>query len=398
VAVFLLATADLARESRLAGLHVDEPRMLNRGFMAGRLYREYVTTGVASDEWLSEVWQPRKPPLGNVIVAAGLWLDGAIPPAAPYQYDWLHDERWNAEHGQVPAPEVLRAGRRLVPFFGGAAVAAIFFLAADAAGIPAGLVAAALFHWNPVVRTYGTRALADVPMMAFALWALWHLANRVATGWTRAPGVLLVRAAMLGVLVGLASAIKQNGALMVCVAAATFAAWVVVRRGTGLGRAALALAAVLATSYGLYVAVNPVLYSAPITLSLAQVQAWNLKFMGHAKVRPESALPGLATRANAVVRVVAGNRFATLPFPWLTGILVLGGLVALVVRARQAGAWSVPAVLLVWAGVSVAVVTCWIPLDWDRYYLPVIAVTSVLAGAALAPLTPQASRAQRKPT
>ena len=398
MAVFLLATVDLAREGRVAGLHVDEPRMLNRGFMAGRLYREYVTTGVASNAWLSEVWQPRKPPLGNVIVAAGLWLDGATPPAAPYEYDWLHDERWNAERGQVPTPEVLQAGRRFVPLFAGAAVAAIFLLTAAAAGMPAGLVAAALFHWNPVVRLYGTRALADLPMMAFALWALWHLANRVGPAWRRAPSVLAVRAAMLGGLAGVASAIKQNGALMICVAAATFAAWAVARRGTGIGRAALALAVVLATSYGLYVAVNPVLYSAPITLSLAQVKAWNLKFMGHAKARPESALPSFAARVTGVGRVIAGNRFATLPLPWLTGMLALGGLVALVLRARQAGAWSVPAVLLVWAVVSVAVVTGWIPLDWDRYYLPVIAVVSVLAGAAIAPLGHQASRAQRKPT
>lgn len=398
LAVFLLSTGDLYRQSRVVGLHVDEPRMLNRGFMAGRLYREYVTTGVASDEWLSEIWQPRKPPLGNLIIGAGLWLGGATPPATPYEYDWLKDERWNAARGQVPAPEVLYAGRRLVPAFAGAAAVAIFSLTSMAAGIPAGLAAAALFHWNPVVETYGARALADLPMVAFALLALWYLACRVAAGWTAALRAVIPRAAMLGFLIGVASAIKQNGAVMACVAVATFGVWAAASHGRELTRALLVSAVVLVVSYGVYVAVNPILYSAPVTLSLAQVKAWNLKFVGHATARPESALRDLPARVLAVAWVMAGNRFATLPFPWLTGVLAGIGVVALGVRARAAGPWSGPCVLLLWSVVTVGVIAAWIPLDWDRYYLPVIAVASVLAGAALAPLGSQASRAQRKPT
>jgi hypothetical protein len=32
--------------------------------------------------------------------------------------------------------------------------------------------------------------------------------------------------------------------------------------------------------------------------------------------------------------------------------------------------------------VTVAIITAWVPLDWGRYFLPVIAVTAVLAGSA----------------
>lgn len=102
---------------------------------------------------------------------------------------------------------------------------------------------------------------------------------------------------------------------------------------------------------------------------------------------PQQALPTLRARIPAVGRVLAGNTFATIPVPYLTGLLVLLGTV-LVVRQRCPFAqWrDPPSTLLIWGCGTVLVVGAWSPMDWDRYYLPVIAVVSVFAGAIGAPL------------
>jgi hypothetical protein len=160
----------------------------------------------------------------------------------------------------------------------------------------------------------------------------------------------------------------------------------------------------VAIAYGVFIALNPLLYEAPLRLTVAQVEAWNLKFAGHWKARPEASLRTLGVRARAVGRVIAGESFGTLGYPYVTALLaVVGALVLVRRRRRSPEERSLAAVLLVWSAVTVAIVTAWIPLDWDRYYLPVIAVVALLGGAAvgvLARVRPedQGSCAQRNPT
>ena len=73
----------------------------------------------------------------------------------------------------------------------------------------------------------------------------------------------------------------------------------------------------------------------------------------------------------------------------MVGLLTLIGAVLLAIAPTGPERWRAPPrVLLLWGAVTAAIVTAWVPLDWDRYFLPVIAVTAVLVGsvARLAPL------------
>jgi 4-amino-4-deoxy-L-arabinose transferase-like glycosyltransferase len=334
--ILLLAAADLTVQSRSARIHVDEAWMLNRGFLAGPLYRAYLRTGTVSVHWSSTVWQPRKPPLGNVIIGLGLWLGDIPMPAKPYAYDYRHDQRWNVEHHiNLPPPRALRAGRSLVPLFSAAATSAVFVLTAGAAGIGGGLAAAALFHFNPVVRFYGSRALSDMVMLSFSLWALWFLARCVAPAWDGPRCRLLRRTAVFGLLTGLAVATKQNGGLVGCAAVASFATWGIWSTTTlgmrcALTRTALATLVLAVSSYGLFVLVNPQLHAAPLARTLAQATAWKAKFREHQGRRPEQALRTVGARVQAVANVIAGRKFATLPIPYVTGLLALVGAILLV--------------------------------------------------------------------
>jgi hypothetical protein len=389
--VFTAATVDLAVTARreTTVMHVDEPPMLNRGFLAPHLYAEVLDTRAVGPLWSGALWQPRKPPLGKLLIALGLRLGGAERPAELYDYWPGRPDSLN----RVPTPEVLHAGRLLVPLCAAGATTLVFVLGADVAGLTGGLAAALLFQANPVVRMYGPRALADLPMVAVALLALWYLVRRVAPAWEGPLPRLARRALGLGVLVGTATAIKQNGALVGCVAAVLFLLWTAVILGRGAGRAFArgGCAAMLAASAALsvYVAVDPHLWPAPLAGMRGQVEEWDQRFAMHRRRRPDTALVTSAERVAAVARSLAGGPLTTLPTTWVTGVLVLAGVIALARGASAGGVYSPAAVLLAWGAVTTALVALWLPLDWERYHLPLVTVVAVFGGASAAWLPAQ---------
>jgi len=385
--IFLLAAVDMTTQRTTARVHDDEPVMLNRGFMAGRLYRDYLRSGTCTREWDSKTWFPAREPLGKAIVGLGLWVGGAQPPAVPYDYQGWRGYRWNLEHGRVPPPEVLRAGRLLIPLFSAAATTLIFVLGASVGGVLGGLLAAVVFHLNPVCRFYGPRALADMPAMFFSLLALWYLERRVAPGWNGRFQALLGRSVLFALLAGLATATKLNSALVVCVAVVAFAVWGVTGTAAIGLRSALTRTLVMTmivgvTSYGLFVLVNPQLHRSPVARTLDIVSVWSGKNRLHMRNDPQRALRTVGERVQAVGRVVLGKSLATLPVPYVTGLLALAGAIVLAWSRRPSLGWrDPPSVLLIWGSVALTGVALWIPMDWDRYHLPVIAVISVLMGA-----------------
>lgn len=385
--IFLVAAVDMTTQRTTARVHNDEPVMLNRGFMAGRLYRDYLRTGICAREWDSKAWFPAREPLGKAIVGLGLWLGGAEPPAVPYDYQGWRGYRWNLEHGRLPPPEVLSAGRLLIPLFSAAATTLIFVLGASIGGVLGGLLAAVVFQLNPVCRFYGPCALADMPAMFFTLLALCYLERRVAPAWDRGFRALLGRSVLFGLLAGLATATKLNSAIVVCVAVVAFAVWGVAGAAAIGLRSAFTRTLVMTmtvgvTSYGLFVLVNPQLHRSPVARTLDIVSVWSAKNRLHMSKDPGSALPTVGERAKAVGRVVVGKSLATLPVPYVTGLLVLAGAIVLAWSRRPPLGWrDPPSVLLIWGSVALTVVALWIPMDWDRYHLPVIAVISVLMGA-----------------
>jgi 4-amino-4-deoxy-L-arabinose transferase-like glycosyltransferase len=388
--IFLASAIDLTVLTRSVPIHVDEAWMLNRGFMVGPLYRDYLRTGALGPAWDSWVWQPRKPPFGNMVIAAGLWLGGAAPSRRPYRYDWKHDHAWNVEHREqvnLPPQAVLQAGRSLVPLFSAAATTAVFLLTASAAGTAGGLVAAALFQLNPVVRHHGSRALSDMVMIALTLWAVCYLVRRIAPAWTGPRGPVLRRIGVFGLLTGLAAATKQNGGIVGCVGMVAFAAWALEQArvagvGAALRRVVLGALVLAASAYGTYVVVNPTLHRAPIAGAVAQVRAWDQKFREHRDRRPERALTTIAARAGAVAEVLGGARYGAVPGAYVVGLLTLAGTVVLALGAGGPSRWRAPPrIILLWAMVTIAVVTAWVPLAWDRYFLPIIAVHAVLVGS-----------------
>ena len=303
---------------------------------------------------------------------------------------------------------------------------AIFAIGSRAYGRAAGLVAAGLLMASPLYWLHARRAMSDIPAESMGLVALaiglaaWSRWAGVRPGG-RIAGSLLMPLA--GGFVGLAVLAKLNGSL----AGMILAAWVVlglaVKRISTWSKVGLVVATATsgAVAFATFTAFNPMLTAhpgGPLPPKLEQVAALSLRdrvrlvkehrvsvsIKAQRDFAPD-ALPTLSAKGLAVL-VQGFGRFSPLgprhsdstrrfdgrqdwsALVWLP--IVAAGVVVSCRRGRdQAGrgepptAWAVP---IAW-GVALVVVTSFIPLAWDRYFLPLQPWAVLLASAALtAPL------------
>ena len=297
---------------------------------------------------------------------------------------------------------------------------AIFWLGVLVKDEPTGWIAAALLAVNPLYRLHAHRAMSEAPCEAFMLLSLalglW--------GWrailTR-PSVASGLVAMVGagLLAGLAILAKFNG----IIALMCFSAWCVL--GVALSGIAaerklvLALGTAMAclSAWFVFVELNPSMTAhpagrIPVRLHyLADMNPWE-RFLflvdyrrdmarGQQRMFPHNALESLMDRAS-VVAIQGFGRFGPLgpresvstrrydlsqdfgATIWLPIVLAgLASAMALGRRQRREATMPTAWCLVAWAGVSVAVVTAYLPMAWDRYQLPIQAPAALLASLAL---------------
>ncbi|WP_148597170.1 4-amino-4-deoxy-L-arabinose transferase [Aquisphaera giovannonii] len=298
--------------------------------------------------------------------------------------------------------------------------AAICGLAGLTAGPRVMVLAGFALAMNPLFRLHAHRAMSEAPCEAFLILAL--LLGLM--GWTRwwssrglAPAALPLWFAS-GCCAGLSMLAKFNGLL----ALFTMASWGVLglatARGASFARRASLVAGVglaIVSAAGTFVLLNPFMTAHPVGTpepmrSLAEMGAISrFRFLidqrressaSQQRMFAHNALLGPLERAK-VVAVQGLGRFGLLGPPksdstlrydvqdlgallWMP--LVLLGLVRAILlgrRQRIAGEPPTAWALVLWAAVSAAVVTLYIPMAWDRYLLPIQAPFAVLAAIPL---------------
>jgi 4-amino-4-deoxy-L-arabinose transferase-like glycosyltransferase len=357
------------------------------------------------------------PPLPKYAIGLALKISGYPRPGPWAARAWYADinRRFDTEGALIVArwPSVL---------FGALGCAAIYGLGHQACDRRVGALAALLFMVNPLYRLHARRAMSDVLaealILASAALALWAW-RRLLTGRKGPTSWLLPTLA--GLCGGLATLAKLNGAL----APMIVAAWAVLAAclpGIAPGRKlAVAVAAVVSglVALGTFVALNPFLTAQPrrplppglqslADRSIVGRAQWLVEHRmsisrGQKNLFPQNALRTPAEKL-AAVAVQGFGRFGPLGpshsnskvrFEWRQdwgGLLwgpcvVAGAFWALVrgLRQRARGdpptAWAV----LVEAVVAALIVTAYLPLAWDRYFLSFQPGSTLLAaGAAVA--------------
>lgn len=285
--------------------------------------------------------------------------------------------------------------------------AVLIFLAAREAlagawGWLCATLAYGLWFASPLVQGTATYVRTDFFMLPFALAALLlSLRARAAISGRRGPVRQALAGAALGLLCGLSVSSKLNGALAcLCVTLWVPLAWWRARgepsRASWRGPvAALALAGV--STCLVFLALNPRLWGDPLGGAADILARWE-RVMAFFQ-ESWSQRTGVEIARTLPERVALFvDRTLTRDDPWraLTGVpagalLMLAGLGGLAVRAlrRQEGASSgssshASMVLLVFALVFAGGTALWLPIDWERFWLPVAPLVVILEALALA--------------
>ncbi len=390
-----------------------------------------------SPEWDASYWTLTQVPVYRYVIGAAVWLSGqpfmpldldhrrdevSGPDRAKYLDAAIYrDERKLAEGRRVPRPtaDVLWAARVPMVLLGAGTALLLYMVAAEVVrplasplgGPLAGLVAAVGFVAAPFVQTLLPRAHTEAPFLFFLVLALW-LSMRAARASVDPAGIArrwdrrsLVLGALAGLAVGLSAGSKLTGVLALA-ALASFAggtmllAWVGRQRAVTQRDASALLGPVLAlerswrwsglaavVGLAVFLAVNPFLWPNPIDRTRAMLQFRQQEMFGQRTLNQELAVPeGIATRLGFLLYRSGFDE------PWAArrlGIPVEGVLMAVgvavaatrVVRARNRGGLLGPeATVGWWFIVMIAGAAPNLGIDWDRYYLPIVALGLVFAG------------------
>lgn len=241
----------------------------------------------------------------------------------------------------------------------------LYALGHAAWGPAAGLVSALGFLLHPIARAAYLFAMSDMVAIFFATAALAVAALAVAARPSRAGALALGS----GALLGLACAAKMNAlaaALVLGVAGAADAAARARRDSRGAAAVLVLLALALAAAALVFVGVNPALHDDVV----AGVRDLFVEPRLTVEIQRGFGVPfleGMPSRAVAVARLVG-------LWPPLLALAGLGSLAL----ARRPDA-PVARLVALWWWLAAAAVVTWIPFAIDRYAMPLLPPTVLVA-------------------
>jgi 4-amino-4-deoxy-L-arabinose transferase-like glycosyltransferase len=373
------------------------------------------------------------PPLPKFLIAGSLTWNGYKLPGRDDMARW-----YNNTSTRFGSQAMLVAARWPSVVLGVIGCLALYAIAVQV--LPGGttpFLAMILLAVSPLYHMHARRAMSDVPTEAFTLAAC----ALALAGWMpfvrgrRSAPAMFAYLASAGVMAGLAVLSKLSGGLAAMILAAWWV-WLLVRPGsTRRQRLLIAASGPLAAAVALavFVALNPFVTArpkGPLPRPLAQIAArgpiGRIGFLLDHRVsvsqRASELFPADATTAIteklAAVAVQGFGRFGVfghkLPvaetdrrdavrhrydfdsrirYDWRQDFgavvwlpLVVAGVVILGRRAwaeRRTGQPSADVAFLIQCAVTLVTVTAFLPLAWDRYFLPLQAPACLLGAVAI---------------
>jgi 4-amino-4-deoxy-L-arabinose transferase-like glycosyltransferase len=327
---------------------------------------------------------------------------------------------WYDHYGHYGTPRALRVARLPILFVGAFGCVAIFACGILIKDTRVGTVAALGLMLNPLYRLHAHRAMSDVPSEAFTLAALAFFLWWWQRVWSGRPGAAtLWLPCFAGVCAGLSLLSKFSGFLGLLIIAAWTGA-TLIAPSVALGRKLIVGAGSLATAIvtlAVFVGMNPFMTARPAKPLPPQMQSiasqsipqrLNLQMKHRFQVSedqqrnfPHNAVYTFLDKTE-VFAVQGFGRFGPLgpsnadstvrfdrrqdlgAIVWAP--LVFFGLITalrLGVRQYRAGEPPTALALAIWAIVAWTVVTVYLPMAWDRYFLPIQSANALLAAIAI---------------
>ncbi|SIO67552.1 Dolichyl-phosphate-mannose-protein mannosyltransferase [Singulisphaera sp. GP187] len=410
IVIGAVATVAFAYDLPSEPSFVDEWAYLSQTYYAD-LWIEGATNRA---EWL-EYPAYDLPPLPKYLFGLSLRAGGYRRSGRVDALKWYADTR-----SQFGTPATLLVARWPTVLIGALGCVAVYGLGTIAFDRRVGGLAALLLMVNPLYRVHARRAMSDVIAESLIvltacvfLWAWRRLLNG-----RLGPSTWLLAGAA-GLAGGLAALAKLNGALAMIIVVAWTLLALVLPRIASARKGAVVVAALVAVgvSIATFIAGNPFLTAQPRGALNSQLQATarlslgqRMRFLvdhrmgisrGQMEIFPHNALPTAFDKI-ATVCVQGFGRFG--PFGphesnsrirydpnqdwgaliWLP-LVVLGAVQSAVRGRAQTKSGDAPTAwaILIQTGVALLVVTMYLPLAWDRYYLSLQPGSALLAAVAV---------------
>lgn len=414
IVVGALATMAFAYDLPSEPSFVDEWAYLSQTYYADL----WLTGDTDRREWL-EYPAYDLPPLPKYLFGLSLRAGGYHRPGRAEALKWYADTR-----SQSGTMATLIAARWPTVLIGALGCVAIYGLGGLAFDRRAGGLAALLLMVNPLYRVHARRAMSDViaeSLIILTTCAFLWVWRRLLEG--RLGSMAWLAAGGAGLAGGLAALAKLNGALAMIIVAAWVGLALALPRIAARRKLAVVTAALVAggASIAIFIAWNPFLTAHPraaLSPDLATIANMSLRqrmrylvdhrmgvSRGQMDLFPHNALPTAFDKV-ATICVQGFGRFG--PFGphvansrirydrqqdwgaslWLP-LVVFGAVVGLVRGQAQMKAGEPPTAwaLLLQAGVALVVVTAYLPLAWDRYYLSLQPGSALLAAGGIVAVT-----------
>ena len=412
VVVGLIAAAVFGSRLSSEPHFADESAYYSQSYFAGLF---------VSGRWEDPAWLSYPaydlPPLPKYLIGSALWVGGYRVPGPAEALAWYQD---TSSRSDLLGGGGLTAARIPIVLVGSMGCVAVYGIGVLAAGRRVGLIAGLLIVANPLYRMLARRAMSDAPCEAFldvALFAMLWAWKGAVSGRSQAPSLLGGTSA--GIAAGLALLSKMSGMLFFLVVAGWAALAVLARVPVGRKLTfsiTVCISTLVATAT--FVALDPFLTARPARRLPDPVAAIrDLTLIERARLlfelrRKVSADQQRAFAHNAVrtweekvstVAVQGFGRFGLFgpthsdsterfdlsqdwgAFLWLPWV-AWGGVGAWKFGGEQARAGAPPTAwaLLVMFMVSLVVISAYLPMAWDRYFLALQAPSALLAAVAAA--------------
>lgn len=395
---FLKLTGSNCTFLDLKEFHGDENHWLINSNRYFKLF--FIDKALNSKQW-KEFSAYDQPPVGKYIIGLILFIAGDKDEIKQLEHTSLWDFSksldWNITNGNIPPERLLSIVRLTMALFGAFTCLLIYYVGRQVFSLKTGIIASLLLAYNPLMVTYSRRAMVDAPLLFFLTANVILIIFFYRAFLQQKSFNAFVFAALIGINAALAVGVKLYGGLAIVIFVIFCLLLIII---TSISRQSFAnrlkmiktivcslIISIFITGV-VFIGMNPYLYSNPLKRMTKMIKHRTLVVQRQQKDNPKAALTSLVKKSNSIVKrtLFPGNYVilgSILKIPIDFCLFILGLIMLLYLENKhliQNRMPSLKTIVILWFIAIFVGTLAWIPLDWDRYYLPVIPCIVMMVG------------------
>lgn len=364
----------------------------------------FVKKDFSHPAWNEDFYARTNPPVAKYIMGAYLGWHGQYVNSLSLQQKF--EEYWKnpSQLRSYISSSMLKNARTLIVVFSALTILLVYLIGRLSDSIFLGVIGSLLLILNPTFQHYSNLALTDIILLFFMtsmvlvtffiLKTFWMDAakNNSYIRYIKLPSIITIAA----LVIVSSSGTKLNGALTAAFfIAAMISGFIIMAAIHGQGKLIInavklvfIILTVASAAIILFIAINPYLYAAPFTKMISALKVYD-DWMLKQAIDPGHPLWSVTQKISAIGFFnfeLPQGYFVNAKFPFLllfffTGIVKITIDIFKSIFNRQFSLWYLTITL--WAIVYGLGIGIWIPLIWDRYFLPLAPFVAVITATGI---------------